>query len=156
MDAFLQSREMAPSTHPARSLFTDFGDDAIGVPRNRAIPANRDPRRFDEGLCATGRAQGWQEPGQWCGDFRTPSLRNVAARERYMHDGVFSDLRDAVAFYATRSIEPGRWYRNGRQFDDADIDAIVAFPRTLADAPFEASAAAQGAGVYSARKEDKR
>jgi hypothetical protein len=42
--------------------------------------------------------------------------------------------------------------------DDADIDAIVAFLRTLTDAPFEdaARAAAHGAGVYSAIKEDKR
>lgn len=172
------------STNPARSLFTDFGYDAIAVPRNRAIPANRDPRRFDEGLCATGRVRGWKDPEQWCGYFRTPSLRNVAARERYMHNGVFSDLRDVVAFYATRSIEPERWYKGGRQFDDvaprrlgnvnvatmpynrrkgkkpalddADIDAIVAFLRTLTDAPFEASAAARGAGVYSATKEGSR
>ncbi|PQP01222.1 cytochrome B6 [Massilia phosphatilytica] len=172
------------SSNPARSLFTDFGYDAIAVPRNRAIPANRDPRRFDEGLCATGRTKGWQDPDQWCGYFRTPSLRNVAVRERYMHNGVFSDLRDVVAFYATRSIEPERWYKNGRPFDDvaprhignvnvatmpynrrkgmkpaldeADIDAIVAFLRTLTDAPFEASAAARGSGVYSATKEGAR
>jgi cytochrome c peroxidase len=172
------------STNPARSLFTDFGYDAAGVPRNRAIPANRDPRHVDEGLCATAAAKGWKDPEQWCGYFRTPSLRNVAVRERYMHNGVFSDLRDVVAFYATRSIEPERWYKDGRQFDDvaprhlgnvnvatmpynrrkgmkpalddADIDAIVAFLRTLTDAPFEASAAARRAGVYSATKEDKR
>lgn len=234
MDAFLQSREMAPfssrydawvqgraqlspqelrglklfkdpdrgncaschkfsetSSNPARSLFTDFGYDAVAVPRNRAIPANRDPRHFDAGLCATGRAKGWPDSGQWCGYFRTPSLRNVAARERYMHNGVFVDLRDVVAFYATRSIEPERWYKDGRPFDDvaprhlgnvnvatmpynrrkgmrpalddADVDAIVAFLRTLTDAPFEAaarareaSAAAHGAGVYSAIKEDSR
>jgi cytochrome c peroxidase len=172
------------SSNPARSLFTDFGYDAVAVPRNRAIPANRDPRHFDEGLCATGRAKGWPDSGQWCGYFRTPSLRNVAARERYMHNGVFSNLRDVVAFYATRAIEPARWYKDGRLFDDvaprhrgnvnvatmpynrrkgmkpalddADIDAIVAFLRTLTDAPFEASAAGHGAGVYSANKEDKR
>ncbi|GAA4687555.1 hypothetical protein GCM10025794_23950 [Massilia kyonggiensis] len=40
--------------------------------------------------------------------------------------------------------------------DDADIDAIVAFLRTLTDAPFEPSAAARGAGVYSATKEGAR
>ena len=172
------------SSNPARSLFTDFGYDAVAVPRNRAIPANRDPRHFDEGLCATGRALGWPDNGQWCGYFRTPSLRNVAVREHYMHNGVFSNLRDVVAFYATRSIEPERWYKDGHLFDDvaprhlgnvnvatmpynrrkgmkpalddADIDAIVAFLQTLTDAPFEASAAAHGAGVYSAIKEDKR
>jgi len=172
------------SSNPARSLFTDFGYDAVAVPRNRAIPVNRDPRHFDEGLCATGRALGWPDNGQWCGYFRTPSLRNVAVRERFMHNGVFSNLRDVVAFYATRSIEPERWYKDGHLFDDvaprhlgnvnvatmpynrrkgmkpalddADIDAIVAFLQTLTDAPFEASAAAHGAGVYSAIKEDKR
>lgn len=211
MDAFLQTREMAPfssrydawvagraqlgdealrglklfkdpdrgncvschkfnetSTNPARSLFTDFGYDAIGVPRNPAIPANRDPRHLDEGLCATAAAKGWPDPGQWCGYFRTPGLRNVAARERYMHNGVFDDLRDAVAFYATRTIDTRRWYGDGTPFDDVapahranvnaatmplnrrpgmrpalddgEIYAIVAFLQTLTDAPFEDAA----------------
>jgi cytochrome c peroxidase len=156
------------STNPARSLFTDFGYDAIGAPRNRQLPANRDPRRFDLGLCETAVARAWPDSGQWCGYFRTPSLRNVAVRERYMHNGALRDLRDVVAFYATRSITPERWYGNGAQFDDvparyrsnintatlpynrrrgmgsaltdADIDAIVAFLRTLTDAPFEEAA----------------
>ena len=156
------------SNNPARSMFTDYGYDAIAVPRNGAIPANRDPRHIDEGLCATAAAKGWPDSAQWCGYFRTPSLRNVAARERYMHNGTFDDLRDAVAFYATRTIDAGRWYRKGRAFDDvapahranvnvatlplnrrkgmqpalsgADIDAILAFMQTLTDAPFEAEA----------------
>jgi cytochrome c peroxidase len=166
------------SGNPARSLFTDFGYDAIAVPRNRAIPANRDPRRFDEGLCATAAAKGWPESGQWCGYFRTPSLRNVAVRERYMHNGVFADLRDVVAFYATRSIEPERWYvdrpfddiaprhlgnvnvatlpynrRKGMKpaLDDTDIDAIVAFLGALTDAPFE-DAARRNMAAQSARR----
>jgi cytochrome c peroxidase len=156
------------AANPARSLFTDFGYEAIAVPRNRAIPVNRDPRRFDTGLCETARARGWPEPDQWCGYFRTPSLRNVAARERYMHNGVFDDLRTAVAFYATRTIDASRWYRNGDAFDDVprryranvnaasmplnrrkgmqpaldgdEIEAIAAFLETLTDAPFEAAA----------------
>ncbi len=153
------------SSNPARSLFTDFGYDAIGVPRNRAIPATRKAAYFDTGLCVTGAAQKWPDSAQWCGYFRTPGLRNVAVRERFMHNGAFSTLRDAVAFYATRSIEPERWYRDGQQFDDvprqyrgninvqslpynrrkgmppalddAEIDAIVAFLRTLTDAPWQ-------------------
>lgn len=167
------------STNPARSMFTDFGYDAIGVPRNPAIPVNRDPRHLDEGLCATAALRGWPEPGQWCGYFRTPSLRNVAARQRYMHNGVFDDLRDAVAFYATRAIEPQRWYHGGQLFDDvapghraninaatlplnrragmppalddADIDAIVAFLQTLTDAPFEDAARRNMAAQASRR-----
>lgn len=219
MEAFLQSREMAPfssrydawvqgkatldaqelrglklfkdpdkgncaschkfnetSSNPARSLFTDFGFDAIAAPRNRAIPANRDPRRFDTGLCATAADRGWPERTAWCGYFRTPSLRNVAVRQAWMHNGVFSSLRDAVAFYATRGIEPDRWYPKGRPYDDvpaqyqrninaatppynrrkgmapaldeAEIDAIVAFLRTLTDAPW----AERGTGRGNAQR----
>lgn len=153
------------SNNPARSLFTDFGYDAIGVPRNRAIPANRDPRHFDEGLCTTSRQKHWPDSSAWCGYFRTPTLRNVAVRKRYMHNGAFSDLKEVVTFYATRSIEPKKWYRDGKQFDDVaaahkgniniatmpynrrkgmkpaldddDIDDIVAFLRTLTDARYE-------------------
>jgi cytochrome c peroxidase len=152
------------SSNPARSMFTDYGFDAIGVPRNRALPATRDARYFDTGLCATAAAKGWPDSGQWCGYFRTPSLRNVAVRERFMHNGAFTKLRDAVAFYATRSIEPERWYKDGKLFDDlpkgyrgnvnvatlpynrrkgmqpalddGEIDAIVAFLGTLTDAPW--------------------
>jgi len=163
------------SSNPARSMFTDYGFDAIGVPRNRAIPATRDARYFDTGLCATAAARGWPDSGQWCGYFRTPSLRNVAVRARYMHNGVFSSLRDAVAFYATRSIEPERWYKDGQLFDDvprryqgnvnaatlpynrrkgmapalddAEIDAIVAFLRTLTDAPWAGNEGNEGNGA---------
>ncbi|MFK3740666.1 cytochrome-c peroxidase [Massilia sp. TN1-12] len=160
------------SSNPARSLFTDFGFDAAGLPRNRAIPANADPTYFDTGLCTVAAAKGWPDSGQYCGYFRTPSLRNVAVRERLMHNGIFDDLRDAVAFYATRSVTPERWYKGkgkeGEMFDDvprrhrgnvnaatlpynrvkgmrpalddAEIDAIVAFLRTLTDAPWQAAA----------------
>lgn len=167
------------SSNPARSLFTDFGYDAIGAPRNQRLPANRNPRRFDLGLCETARAKGWPDSGQWCGYFRTPSLRNVAARGRYMHNGVFGDLREVVAFYASRSIAPERWYKGGTQFDDVparykanintatlpynrrrgmpsaltgdDIDAIVAFLQTLTDAPFE-EAARRNMAAQAARR----
>ena len=153
------------STNPTRSLFTDYGYDALGVPRNRALPANADPRHHDEGLCRTAEARGWPESAQWCGYFKTPTLRNVALRERYMHNGELRGLREAVAFYATRSTDPARWYPKGRVFDDlppaaranvnvnsvplnrragarpalddAEIDALVAFLRTLTDAPYE-------------------
>ena len=49
--------------------------------------------------------------------FRTPSLRNVAVRKSYMHNGAFSSLRDVVAFYASRSTNPRRWYGT-QEFDD--------------------------------------
>ncbi|WP_394780859.1 cytochrome-c peroxidase [Undibacterium sp.] len=163
------------SSNPARSLFTDFGYDAIAVPRNGNIPANRVPGHYDNGLCETARKLAWQDPEQWCGYFKTPSLRNVAARSHYMHNGVFDTLRDVVRFYATRATRPGDWYTSnltsgsGQKFDDVpakyqvninvnsipynrregsrpalndeEIDDIVAFLKTLTDAPYAAKAA---------------
>lgn len=152
------------ASRPERSLFTDFGYDAIAVPRNRALSANRDPKYFDTGLCQTARKLRWPGPDQWCGYLRTPGLRNVAVRRSFMHNGVFTTLRDAVAFYNTRSTDPRRWYGPEGEFDDvparyraninvnstpmnrrpgmppamseAEIDDIVAFLRTLTDAPY--------------------
>jgi cytochrome c peroxidase len=34
------------------------------------------------------------------GSFKTPSLRNVAARPPYMHDGSQATLKDVMAFYS--------------------------------------------------------
>jgi cytochrome c peroxidase len=42
----------------------------------------------------------------------------LAARERFMHNGQFTKLRDFVAFYATRSTSPALWYPPGAKFDD--------------------------------------
>jgi cytochrome c peroxidase len=86
-----------------------------------------------------------------------------------MHNGAFTNLRDVVAFYATRATDPGRWYKTGVKFEDVpatfrgqvnvasipynrregdapalndhEIDAIVAFLRTLTDARYEAAPA---------------
>ncbi|WP_085314532.1 cytochrome-c peroxidase [Derxia lacustris] len=151
------------SSNPARSPFTDFGYDAIAAPRNRALAANRAGGQFDLGLCRTARARGWPEPDAWCGWFRTPTLRNVAERERFMHNGALRDLREVLRFYATRATAPDDWYPPGARFDDlppqlrgnvnvnsvpynrrpgaapafdeADIDALLAFLRTLSDRP---------------------
>ncbi len=102
---------------PERSLFTDYGFDAVGVPRNRKLPVSADPAHFDLGLCARPNPRFHSEAPEFCGAFRTPSLRNVALRESFMHNGAFSSLRDVVAFYASRSVTPNRWY-HGPQFDD--------------------------------------
>ncbi len=135
-------------------LFTDFGYAALGVPRNRAIPANNDPAYADLGLCGALRT-GLVRRTDYCGMFKTPTLRNVALKQSFYHNGVFHTLRDAVAFYATRDTDPARWYQ-GRRFDDlppayhrnvtievpfgdrrvlsdTDVDDLVTFLRTLTD-----------------------
>jgi cytochrome c peroxidase len=40
------------------------------------------------------------EPDQW-GQFRTPSLRNVANTAPYMHQGQLNTLEQVIAFYST-------------------------------------------------------
>jgi cytochrome c peroxidase len=125
--------------------FTDYGLVAIGVPRNRAIPANADPNYYDLGLCGPLRTD-FLGRADYCGAFKTPSLRNVAARQTFFHNGVFHTLRDVVEFYATRDTAPERWYprgQNGRVdvFDDlpppyrANVDRQVPFGQHPGDPP---------------------
>jgi cytochrome c peroxidase len=88
-------------------LFTDFTYDNLGVPRNARIPANADPSYFDLGLCKTAVLASREE---FCGAFKVPTLRNVALRKAFFHNGHFDSLRDVVAFYVQRDTHPERWY----------------------------------------------
>ena len=89
--------------------FTDYGFIALGLPRNKAIPANADSGWHDLGLCGPLRTDLAGRP-EYCGLFRTPSLRNVALRRTFFHNGFVHSLREAVAFYVERDTEPGKWY----------------------------------------------
>jgi len=141
--------------------FTDFGLIAIGVPRNPAIPANAKPEYRDLGACGPLRTDlGTHD--EYCGRFRTPSLRNVATRGVFFHNGVYTKLEDAVRFYALRDSSPARVYgaaRSGRFADlpekyrdnlnqeapfgarpgnrpaltEAEVADVVAFLKTLTD-----------------------
>ncbi len=88
-------------------LFTDFTYDTLGVPRNPAIPQNADPAYFDLGLC--GRAD-LAARTDLCGAFKVPSLRNVALRKAYFHNGRFTTLKEALTFYVQRDTDPAKWY----------------------------------------------
>jgi cytochrome c peroxidase len=125
-------------------LFTDFSYDNLGIPRNPAIARNGDPNYFDLGLCErpdlTARTD-------LCGAFKVPSLRNVAKRHVYFHNGRFDSLRDALSFYVLRDLTPERWYptdAEGRvkKFDDlpaaylANVNTTEApYNRRAGDAP---------------------
>jgi len=141
-------------------LFTDFGHIAIGVPRNPAIKANADPAFHDLGLCGPLRTD-LASQAEYCGRFRTPSLRNVALRHTFFHNAAVTSLAQAVRFYVQRDTDPARWYGASGKFDDlparyhanvnveapfggspgspplltdAEIDDVVAFLGTLTDA----------------------
>jgi cytochrome c peroxidase len=45
-----------------------------------------------------------------CGLFKTPSLRNVATRRAFFHNGVIHSLEQVVRFYNTRDTMPELWY----------------------------------------------
>jgi cytochrome c peroxidase len=134
--------------------FTDFGYAALGVPRNRALPANADPAFHDLGLCGPFRKD-LRDHKEYCGQFRVPSLRNVALRRVFFHNGVFHRLVDVIAFYVQRDTAPAKFvpdlpqeYRANvnveRPFGGkpggppaltaAEIDDLLAFLRTLTDA----------------------
>jgi len=90
-------------------LFTDYSYEAIGVPRNPDIPINKDPTYYDVGLC--GRSDHpLPASRQYCGMFKTPTLRNVATRKVFFHNGQIKSLRDAIRFYNTRDTNPELWY----------------------------------------------
>jgi len=91
-----------------RALFTNFSYHALGVPRNRS-QATADPSFFDLGLCGPQRSD-LAGRAELCGLFRTPTLRNVALTAPYFHNASFASLEDVIAFYATRDLDPARWY----------------------------------------------
>jgi len=96
----------ANGAHP---LLTDFSFEALGVPRNPEIPANADPAYYDLGLCGPLRTD-QRDVKSWCGLFKTPSLRNVATRGAFFHNGRFHTLDEALRFYVQRDARPAQWY----------------------------------------------
>ena len=92
----------------AAALFTNFGYFALGVPRNVSL-ATADPGFFDMGLCGPLRTD-LAHRTDLCGLFKVPTLRNVAVTAPYFHNGAVATLEEAVSFYATRDIDPARWY----------------------------------------------
>jgi cytochrome c peroxidase len=89
--------------------FTDYGFIALGAPRNPLIPANADPSYADLGLCGPYRTD-LAGHADYCGLFRTPSLRNVATRKVFFHNGVFGSLEDVLTFYVQRDLHPETVY----------------------------------------------
>jgi cytochrome c peroxidase len=136
------SRPGPYSEHP---LFTDYTYDNLGVPKNAENPfyylpqaLNPDGAAFvDEGL---GRVV--QKP-EARGKFKVPSLRNVALSSPYMHNGVFKNLHQVLAFYNTRDIGPwpapevaanvNREELGNLGLSEQEIGDIVAFLHTLTD-----------------------
>ncbi|NOQ15488.1 MAG: c-type cytochrome [Methyloprofundus sp.] len=118
-------------------LFTDFTYDNLGTPSSPEILALQGAGFVDIGL---GETVGASENGK----FKVPSLRNVAKTAPYMHNGVFTDLKEVVEFYNTRDVD-AKWASpevavnvntdelGDLGLTDQEVEAIVAFLRTLTD-----------------------
>ncbi len=133
----------ADGSHP---LFTDYQFEALGVPRNRELPQNADPNYYDLGLCGPVRTDKVDNK-TLCGLFKTPTLRNVASRRVFFHNGRFHTLKAALQFYVERDTAPEKWYKSAdgtvEIFDDlpaalrGNVDTVD-LPMTLkkGDKPF--------------------
>jgi cytochrome c peroxidase len=80
------------------------------------------------------------------GKFAVPSLRNVAVRGPYMHDGRFTTLEEAVDHYCTGTKRSATLDPNLAKHPDGgvplsadDKKALVAFLKTLTDASFKSN-----------------
>ena len=96
------------------ALFTDFSYEAISVPRNPGIPDNNNPAYVDMGVCGPIRTDHLPSstgaPNPFCGMFKAPTLRNVAMRTAFFHNGVMHSLEQVIQFYNTRDTIPEIWY----------------------------------------------
>ncbi|MFN8011728.1 MAG: cytochrome c peroxidase [Holophagaceae bacterium] len=158
--ALFEGRAGCAACHPSRTrpgggapLFTDFTYDNLGVPANPENPFYRMPPSVnpagagfaDEGLALNPRVIADGRAPQSRGKFKVPTLRNLALTGPYMHNGVFTTLKEVVAFYNRRDREPARFGPpevprnvNTRELGDLglserDEEDLVAFLLTLTD-----------------------
>ena len=140
------SRPSADGTPP---LFTNFSYANLGIPRYQNSlffkpPSHRD--FVDHGLMNT-VGDSAQD-----GKFRVPTLRNIARSGPYGHNGYFENLPYMIDFLNTRDVgsaDPavGTWappevpanvdrdHVGHLGLSHQDMDDVVAFLRTLTDAP---------------------
>lgn len=139
----------------APPLFTDYSYDNLGIPKSlspllagnpidyglggRLDIAGVDPVEVPDGLDGTVVVSAGQ-----AGKFKVPTLRNIAKTPPYGHNGYFATLTAIVSFYNTAGV-PGLWpdpevglnvnrtELGNLGLTTGDVDALVAFLRTLTD-----------------------
>jgi cytochrome c peroxidase len=136
-----------PVTGGGGALFTDFTFEGLGVPRNANIPANvtrpgMPTTYYDLGLCtALNPTVPHTLPAsqQYCGLFKTPTLRNAATRQALFHNGVFHNLTDLINWYNTRDTNPAASYPTVKGVVQKFNDLPAAYQANLdhVDVPFD-------------------
>jgi cytochrome c peroxidase len=146
-----QCHPSKPGPNGESPLFTDFGYDNIGVPRNPFNPFyQQGPKINPAGLA-------YKDPGLGAiidkpseiGKFKVPTLRNVAAGgesfpRAYMHNGALKGLKEVMEFYNSRDAQRTRWQPeeptnvNAEDLGKLGLSAreqsdVIAFLKTLTD-----------------------
>lgn len=152
---------LSPDESTSPSLFTNFGYQNLGTPRNPDLPYYSLPESLnpdgagyvDRGLGDFLRSAGYSEEqaAKEDGKLKIPSLRNCAATAPYTHNGYHQTLRELVVFNNTRDLPEAKWpaaevqenvHRHPKPMpgtlgriglSDQQIDDIVAFLETLTD-----------------------
>ncbi|CCE08358.1 conserved exported hypothetical protein [Bradyrhizobium sp. STM 3843] len=136
----------SPTRDGLPPLFTDHQYEALGAPRNAALADNHDPNYFDLGACGPQRTD-IADQTQYCGMFKTPTLRNAATRRAFFHNGVFHSLQQVLDFYNFRDTSPEKIYPRSadgtvQKYDDlpakyhANVDVSdPPFDRKLGETP---------------------
>jgi cytochrome c peroxidase len=118
--------------------FTDLQYEALAVPRNFALADAKDLNYFDLGVCGPIRKD-IAEQTQFCGMFKTPTLRNTAVRHAFFHNGVFHTLQEVMDFYNFRDTNPEKVYpvgADGKVQKYNDIPAQYHANVDVSDPPF--------------------
>jgi cytochrome c peroxidase len=127
-----------PSPDGLPPVFTDTQYEALGVPRNPALPANKDPNYHDLGICGPIRKD-LATQTQYCGMFLTPTLRNSASREVFFHNGIYHTLKQVMDFYNFRDLEPEKVYSrdaSGKAIKYDDLPVKYQANIDTSDGPF--------------------
>ena len=130
-------------------LFTDYTYDNLGLSKPRSLPffdmaKHHNPsgaKYVDHGLSLNPNIHDNQEQ---IGKFKVPTLRNIAITGPYMHNGIFTELKEVVEFYNTRDIDD-KWGKpevlatvnedelGDLKLTELEVEALVAFMKTLTD-----------------------
>jgi cytochrome c peroxidase len=106
-------------------LFSDFSYRNIGLPLNHFL---KDYGRMKVTNSSTDSLK-----------FRVPSLRNVAITSTYTHDGRIGTLRNMLNHYRSGVVQSPTLdplLVNGISLNDAQVDALIAFLKTLSDSSY--------------------
>ena len=146
-----QCHPSKPGPNGESPLFTDFGYDNIGTPKNPFNPFYNQDRQINPagaGFVDPGLGAIVDKPSER-GKFKVPTLRNVAAggdhfTRAYMHNGALKGLKEVMDFYNARDLQKTRWQpEEPMNVNVADLGKlglnakeegdIIAFLKTLTD-----------------------